>query len=386
MQDLSPIDAAAEASLRALLNALIDQHAGRVIVPPLEARSGFWFGGGNIAQAPDGTLWLVGRYRVAGDSRTGVGAGERGKALALFASSDGGATFEKVREWSKTELQAYGAPVLSIEGSALRFAPDGGCELFVSMERDAAYPAEVTGFQKPGTGVWSIDVCRAESPQQLDANDMRNIPLNPAPSVEHPEAHAVDPAYLHIKDPVVFDTDAGDTVLIFCSHPFCWSSSNSGFAVRPAGAERFQLRSYEMIARGPAWDVAGTRITARMPVPRVGRFAELPPMGVFFYDGLECVRPHEQHSQAVARPRGYSCEELGGACYGRDAAFPRLTRLSRLRPMFVSPHATGCSRYVDVCSGPDGLLATWQQARPDGAQPLVGHALSWEQVGGLLSS
>ena len=52
------------------------------------AETGFWFGGGNMVQDHDGTLWLVGRYRNHGDSRTGLGAGERGLELALFRSDD----------------------------------------------------------------------------------------------------------------------------------------------------------------------------------------------------------------------------------------------------------------------------------------------------------
>ena len=75
-------------------------------------------------------------------------------------------------------------------------------------------------------------------------------------------------------------------------------------------------------------------------------------MAVYFYDGLECYRPHEQNPGGVARPRGYSCEELGGACYGLADDFPRMTRLSRTFPLFVSPHGTGCSRYVDALVTP----------------------------------
>ena len=94
-------------------------------------------------------------------------------------------------------------------------------------------------------------------------------------------------------------------------------------------------------------------------------------MSLLFYDGGECVRNHDEHKHAVTRPRGYSCEELGGLAYVTGGDFSRVERLSEFRPLFVSPHGTGCSRYVDVLETDDGYYATWQQSQPDGSQPLV---------------
>ena len=90
-----------------------------------------------------------------------------------------------------------------------------------------------------------------------------------------------------------------------------------------------------------------------------------------FYDGGECVRNHDQHGHSVTRPRGYSCEELGGLGFVTDGDFAHVERLSEYQPLFLSPHGTGCSRYVDVLETNDGFYATWQQSQPDGSQPLV---------------
>ena len=84
--------------------ALIDQQQARVIVPPMQPESGFWFGGGNLVEAEDGTLYLVGRYRNAGDSRIGLAAGERGFELSIFSSSDRGRSFQKVLQLDKADL------------------------------------------------------------------------------------------------------------------------------------------------------------------------------------------------------------------------------------------------------------------------------------------
>ncbi len=362
-----------EERLRQFLGALIDQEAARVLVPPYENGPGFWFGGGNIAQDNSGSLWIAGRYRNFGDSRTGTAAGTRGLELALFRSTDQSGTYEKVAQWSKADLCYPDRPVVSIEGAAL-FLQDGRAELYVSSEKLEPYPEPVIDFQKPGTGVWSIDVFTGRSPESLDVKTLRPV-LSEAP----------EPGYLHVKDPVVHTAANGDMILIFCDHPFTWSSMNSGYAVRRPGENGFTLKSWEMVPRGPAWDVAGTRVTSRLPIPRVGAFADLPPMSIYFYDGMECYRQHEQSSSGVTRPRGYSCEELSGALYGVDADFPRMTRLSRLLPMFVSPYGTGCSRYVDALATDNGIHAIWQQAQPDGSQPLVGHFLPHGQITNLLA-
>ena len=92
-----------------------------------------------------------------------------------------------------------------------------------------------------------------------------------------------------------------------------------------------------------------------------------------------------ESEKAKKRPRGYSCEEIGGALFGWDEDFPEMERLSCLEPLFLSPHGTGSSRYVDVIQTADGLLATWQQSQPDTSQPLVGHAVPLDEVQKLLS-
>ena len=362
-----------EDRLRALAGALIDQQAARVAVAPYRPASGFWFGGGSLTRGPEGSLWLAGRYRNYGDSRTGLDAGERGVECALYVSGDEGVSFDKVRSWSKADLSYPDNTVLSIEGTSLHFPADGGCELYVSSEKALPYPEDLADFQKPATGIWTIDVIRASSVEALDAGTVA-----PALGVG---AH---PGYLHVKDPSVFENADGHTVMIFCSHPFCWTSSNTGVAVRPRGGSEFGVTTWQMLPRGPAWDVSVTRVTSRLAVPPVGLFADLPPLSLYFYDGAECVREHEQSTKAVSRARGYSCEEIGGVAYGVNEDFPAARRLSALRPMFVSPWGTGCNRYVDALSDETGLWAIWQRSAEDLSQPLMINHLPAERVAEIL--
>lgn len=358
-------------SLRRFCHALVDQEKAHVIVEPQDRSSGFWFGGGNMVEGPDGSLLTVGRFRNAGDSRTGIAAGTRGLELAIFRSTDGGQTFEKAVSWSKEELNSPSGDVLSIEGSCMRLT-DSGVELFVSTEKKGiSYPEAIESFLKPGAGVWTIDVLRADSVEALKA------------AAVEPFLSSDEPAHLHVKDPFFWPT-ADETRLGFCSHPFGWSSSNTSVVDIAAKAEQ-RIPSFGVFPRGATWDVAMTRGTCVIPIPRIGRFEDTD-LSLLFYCGGECLRPLDEHSTAVKRPRGYSCEEIGGAAV-IDAGRPeRSQRLSDLLPMFISPTGTGCSRYVDVLETEAGFYATWQQSQDDLSQPLVLNFVSREAAMEILST
>jgi hypothetical protein len=342
-----------------------------------------------MVQDASDTIWLCGRYRNYGDSRTGLEAGERGLECVLFRSDDGGQSYRKVRSWSKADLSRHsdGGKVLSIEGTSLHLQSNGAWELFISSEKALPYPQDLRDRQKPGTGIWTIDRMRvphgrAGGPEELD-------PVTLTPALD-----ALDrPQYLHVKDPVVYDGPGGQTVMVFCSHPYSWTSTNSGLAVRARGAQAFQVQSWEVAPRGPTWDVAVTRITDRLPLPQAGCLAGLSPCAVYFYDGAECIhdhsRGHGQSSGAPRRPRGHSCEEIGGAFLSwDDKGMPRydaLVRLSGLAPLFTSPWGTGCSRYVSTLVTTDGIWASWEQGQEDGSQPLVGRFLPTSDIESILA-
>lgn len=345
-------------------SALVDQTRATPIIPPNEPREGFWFGGGNFVAGSDGAHYVVGRYRNFGDSRTGLGAGTRGLELAVFRSPDRGGSFEKVLSFSKPDLNVGELEVVSIEGAKLHFS-ETGVELFVSTEKSGIpYPDRYRSFHKPGTGVWTIDRVSAPSVDGLAGATPETI------------VQCRDPRWLHVKDPVVYDAANGDTVLYFCTHPFSWSSGNTGLAVRPKGEHHFGEPDFYPFPRGFTWDVAATRLTGLCRVPQIGPFRDLPPLCLAFYDGAESLRKYEEHPNAVKRPRGYSCEELGGAAFLQEGHFASIARLSVDLPLFISPNGTGSSRYVDVYEDEAGFIATWEQSQPDLSQPLVMNRLS----------
>ena len=162
------------------------------MVPARAAESGFWFGGGNVCRDMDGSLLLCGRYRNGGDSRTGIEAGPRGAELCVLRSTDGGRTFEPALSLLKDDVTPGGETVLSIEGSCLRRTA-GGLELYVGTEKRRDYPEHLAAVQKEGTGVWSIDVLRA--PDVAGLASAQAVPV----------LHSSAPAWLHVKDPVVFE-------------------------------------------------------------------------------------------------------------------------------------------------------------------------------------
>ncbi len=371
------LDATLKNKLIALGQALIDQQVARVVVEPYARGSGFWFGGGNIIRDPDGGVLIVGRYRNPGDSRTGVELGVRGLECAIWRSPDGLTDYQLVRKWSKADLTCAGRRVISIEGTALHHTGDGaardGVELFVSSEKELAYPAPYRDAQKPGTGIWTIDRMCASSVDTLDPSTLHTV-LRGVPG-------ATRPTDLHLKDPVVADLDGGATALIFCTHPYNWSSSNSAVAIRPGEEATFGEPQWGITRRGNCWDVAVSRVTDVLRVPRVGALAGLPQIDLYFYDGAECIHPHG----TGGKPRGYSCEEIGGLAWGWDGEFPALEPLSVDGPLFVSPWGSGCSRYVKTLVENEGILATWQQSQPDGSQPLVAYRLAIQEIERILS-
>lgn len=337
---------------------LVNQEKARVIIEPQQRSAGFWFGGGNMVEVA-GALYLTGRYRNFGDSRTGLGQGERGLEAAIFRSSDRGESWEKIVSFAKTDLDVGNMRVLSIEGTALHETANG-VELFVSTEKlGRRYAEGLESFQKEGTGIWSIDRIAAPSVEELQSSGIEEV------------LSCDDPQYVHVKDPFVYDSRSGATVLGFCTHPFNWASSNTGYMVRFAATEEWSAPIYDHFTRGTTWDAGMSRATAAIDVPAAGVFADTPKATLLFYDGGESVRNLDEHKEAVSRPRGYSCEELGGAAYFSDENFGDIQRLSRYLPFFVSPMGAGTSRYVDVLRTNEGFYATWQQSQTDYSQPLV---------------
>lgn len=369
---MSRLDQQLEAKLTKFALALVDQQRARVAIPPQQSSTGFWFGGGNLVEDAEGRFYLVGRYRNFGDSRTGLGAGERGLELAIFRSDDRGQSWQKQLSFSKPELNVGNRSVLSIEGSAL-YLTEQGVELFVSTEKAGIeYPAEFRLFLKPGTGVWTIERLRATSIEAL-----KDAPLETV-------LESNDPTVLHVKDPAVYTDANGDLVLLYCTHPYCWSSSNTAYARRQRGSNQLSESNFDFFPRGFAWDIAITRGTSILDVPKVGAFADRQ-VSLLFYDGGEALRNLDEHEQAVKRARGYSCEEIGGVAYFLDGDMGRIYRLSQNKPLFISPYGTGCSRYVDVLATGDGLYATWQQSQDDLSQPLVINFISRDEAVKLLA-
>ncbi|MBT3283780.1 exo-alpha-sialidase [Candidatus Bathyarchaeota archaeon] len=352
--------------------ALVNQEKARVIIEPNQRASGYWFGGGNMSQHED-LLYLVGRYRNAGDSRKGLGLGERGLELAVFRSEDAGYTFDKVISLSKNDLAGMdeeGRAVKSIEGSTLSFTPDG-VELYVSSEKALSYPDDIVEYQKPDTGIWTIEYCKARDVESISECTLKTV------------LRSSDPRWLHLKDPTIHKLANGGTVLGFVTHPFSWSSSNTAYC---SINERRELNEpvFNFLQRGFTWDVAVSRATAWLNVPRVGKFAD-GPKTLIFYDGAESMRDLDEHKEALKRPRGYSCEELGGLAVSDASGVGDIQRLSVKEPLFTSPMGTGCSRYVDILETREGFYATWQQSQDDQSQPLVMNFLSREDAEKILS-
>ncbi len=354
-----------EERLLKFARSLVDDDAAVVLVEPTRNEPGFWFGSGGVARGADGAYYISGRYRDRGDSRTGLAAGRRGWKLAIKRSRNPLGPYEDVWTAEKNDLGTERGEVVSIEGTALLRREDGTVELYISSEKARPYPDAVKDAQKPNTGIWDIDLVAASDFDQFDPDCIR------------PLLWSDDPETLHIKDPDVTVGRDGETLLMFCHHGFNWSSSSTGLMRRRNDA--WGAPEFNIMPHGLTWDVAVTRATSRLPIPPVGAFASQPPVSLYFYDGAECVREHPS-----SKPKGYSCEELGGAAYALDAKRPVFVRLSRLEPLFVSRRGTGCHRYVKTYIDSDGVMAMWQMSNEQAAQPLYGRYLPMAKVAEIL--
>lgn len=349
------LDEPAVARIRAFAHTLVDPARAHIAIHPERADKGYWFGGGNIAAGPDGRLYLTGRYRNSGDSRTGLDLGDRGKELAVFASADGAATWTKILAFDKKAVAPAGEEALSIEGSAIRFTA-AGVELYISSEKRRPYPDPVAAYEKPGTGIWSIERLTAPTVEALHGARPQTL------------VASTDPATLQVKDPFLAERQDGSLMLFFCHHSFNWSSSGTGYLPLDSHGQPVGRPIFDCYPRGPAWDVAITRGTCILPLPPGVAPAGT---GLVFYDGGECLRNLDEHAKAKKRPRGYSCEELGGIGYYVDDDPREFVRISGIFPEFISPAGTGCLRYVDVLATDGAWIATWQQSQPDLSQPLM---------------
>ncbi|MGL4676575.1 MAG: exo-alpha-sialidase [Brevinema sp.] len=350
--------------------ALVDEKKAKVIVPAMDSSSGFWFGGGNMVEDREGILYVSGRFRNFGDSRIGITTGDRGGELAIFSSKDQGKSFQKIHSIFKKDLPGG---VLSIEGTALHFNKNGDIELFVSSEKlENSYPEHLKHYLKPNTGVWTIDIITAKTICELTSDKIK------------PLLSCKDSQFIQVKDPFYYTAKNGDEYLMFCTHPFNWTSSNTGYMKRKNDNLEFETPVWEFFRRGYTWDVAITRGTYITDLPKVGVF-EGKDIRLLFYDGGECVRNLDEHVNSVKRPRGYSCEELGGLAYTENGDLHNFTRISVDAPLFVSPYGTSCSRYVTTLTTKDGMYAIWQQSQEDLSQPLVINFLGNEEIKQLLS-
>ncbi|MCL5408987.1 MAG: exo-alpha-sialidase [Candidatus Omnitrophica bacterium] len=348
---------------------IVNQKKSKIIVEPYIKEKGCWFGGGKIRSTGDGKIYLTGRYRNTGDSRYGNLIGERGAELAVFISEDSGKTFKKIRYWNKKDLTCNGKEVISIEGSSINFEKDK-IEIYFSTEKKILYPEIVRKYQKQDTGIWEIDVLTGNNIEEIQSKNIKNVLFSQYP------------VNLHIKDPTVFQIK-NKTYMMFCEHPFSWTCSYSGLAVKEK--DNFNLISRDILYRGYTWDVAVTRITERLPVPKLGVFKNLPDISLYFYDGAECVREHHKSEKGVKIPRGYSCEEIGGFGYGFDGKMPpEIYRLSDLFPLFYSSEGTGSSRYVSAIYDGEKIYATWQKSMEDFSQPLVMNIVDKKEIEDIL--
>lgn len=310
---------------------LFDPEQGTVIREPLGSGEGWWAGAPGAFQDPEsGRTFLTFRYRRP----RGVHPDRGGEFLV--AESEDGVRFRDIWKLTKDQLDSP-----SIERGCLRRLPGGRWRLWIS-------------YVDPADNRWRIDCLDADSPNGFDVSRRRKV------------FTAVDAGVEGIKDPWVM-----------AEGPALWMIlSLAERAPEAAGASDQQLHHHAdaydtglILAHaglavsldGDRWEWLGKVLTCRRPEvnwdgysSRIGCILRTGNCYTAYYDGAIGVRNHYDEPTSLAV----------------SFDLRQWTRLSPDRPLFRSPHSTGCCRYFDAIERDGRRLIYYEYARPDGSHEL----------------
>lgn len=302
-----------------------DPTRGTVVAEPVGDGPGYWAGAPAVCRDLDtGDIYLYYRIRRPRNVEP-----ERGGECRILRSEDG-VHFEPV--WSAVKSQ-FGSD--SMERAALGRGPDGVWRLFLS-------------YVDPDTKKWRVDRMEADRPDSFDPTTTECL--------FDPDDLGVE----GVKDPVLFHHDGAHHMILSYATPLSdveggdgamhatADAYNTGLVVSRTGlATSGNGRDYDwqgdlFSPETDGWDRWCRRICCVVPGPD-GLTA--------YYDGAADVSENY--------------EERTGIAVGPDLR--SLTSATPDGPCLVSPHATGCLRYMDALILDDRVLYYYELARPDGA-------------------
>jgi hypothetical protein len=299
---------------------------GFTIIEPVGTGPGWWAGAPSAVYDEQAARFYL-YYRIR--RPRGV-APDRGGECYIGESRDG-RSFRTI--WSATKDQFE---TDSMERAALHKGLDGAWRLYLS-------------YVDPRSRKWRIDLMGAASPDGFDPKAARCV-FDPddlgLEGIKDPYVLTLGGRYFMIvsyatrggplsasqEDVLHATADAYNTGLV---------RSRTGLASSCDG-RHFTWHGDILSPGDSGWDAYCTRICS---------VVYLPPVFTGLYDGAADVRGNY--------------EERTGIAVSMDMR--HWDRVSTAGPALVSPHASGCLRYVDAVQLPDRIHYYYEYARPDGS-------------------
>ncbi len=318
--------------------ALFDPQNGNTIVNPPGEGSGYWAGAPSVYfDAAKAKFYLSYRLRKPHP--------QRGSESRIAESIDG-LKFTDIWSVRKEDLETS-----SMERSALMVIPNGEYRLYIS-------------YVDPVNNKWRIDMMESNDPRHFDNSKRRAILTADGMQVEgvkDPQFLVLDGKYYMFFSYAEKPSNGSAEQLsqwhatgdIFNTGKV---KSKTGLAVSQDGISFKWLR--DVLLLGTSWDSHTARVTCVLPVKN--GFA-------VFYDG------------ASDGERNY--EESTGIATSSDLV--RYERISRERPLLVSPYGSGSLRYLSAVGAGTDYYFYYECSRPDGSHDLRMNTVKKENLEAL---
>ncbi|MBD3182056.1 hypothetical protein GF312_07180 [Candidatus Poribacteria bacterium] len=308
---------------------LFDPKEGITILEPPGEGKGYWIGApGAIYDEEHKKFYIYYRRRKPREMDGEIEVG-RGYECGISESTDG-INFTEIWTASKRHFGS-----ISVERSAIVKIPKGKYRLYIS-------------YVSPEDNKWKIDMLEANSPGEFDPATRKPI-LDPndcdCEGVKDPYIIIVGGLYYmlvsYATTPKAETEGLHDTADIFNTGK---TSSNTGLALSSDGVD-FKWMGDVLAPPGKGWNAYASRVTCVLYVP---------PVFNVFYDGGADV--------------GENYEEKTGLAISFDLMNYHHVTLDK--PLLVSPHASGCLRYMDAIRLDGKIYYYYEYARPDGSHEL----------------